>query len=69
MRSHHIVAIAVVLVIGVGIKVFFFGPRAEASLDTPTSASMNVLQMHNDAPKNLPTQKMHDRTFIFSEDN
>ena len=69
MRSHHIVAFAVVLVIGVGIKVFFFGPRAEASLETPTSASMNVLQMHNNVLKNLPTQKMHDMTFIFSDDD
>jgi hypothetical protein len=46
MRSHHIVVIAVVLVVGVGVKMFFFSPRAQASLETPTNASMNALQMN-----------------------
>jgi hypothetical protein len=37
MRSHYIVAIAVILVVSVG-----------AILETPTSARMTVLQMQND---------------------
>ena len=48
MRSHHIVAIAVILVVGVNVKVFLFGPRAQENLETPTNARMTVLRMQND---------------------
>ena len=47
MRSHHIVALAVVLVVGVGVKVFFFNP-SQANPETPSNARMTVLQMQND---------------------
>jgi hypothetical protein len=48
MRSHHIVAIAVVLVVGVGVKMIFFSPRVQANLETPTNARITVLRMQND---------------------
>jgi hypothetical protein len=32
MRSHHIIAVALVLVVGVGVKIFFFSPRAVETL-------------------------------------
>ena len=69
MRSDHIIAVAVVLVVGVGVKMFFFSPLAQANLETPTHASMNVLPMRNDIPniKTLPLQKVHDMTFVFSD--
>jgi hypothetical protein len=69
MRSHHIIAVAVVLVVGIGVKVFFFGQTAEANREPPTHATMNVLKMHHDFPnmKNLPVQKARDMTFVFAD--
>jgi hypothetical protein len=72
MRAHHGFAVVAIMLILVGMKVFFF-PAAVAGADTPTavSASMNVQQMHKDHPnmKNLPVQQMHDMSFIFSDPN
>jgi hypothetical protein len=70
MRPHHVIAIAVVLVVGFGAKVALFSsPAAEAQLEIPTNVSTNVLQMHHDYPnmKGLPGQKTHDMTFVFSD--
>jgi len=69
MRSHHIIAVAVVLVVGIGVKVSFFSQTAEANREAPTNASTNVLQMNHDFPnmKNLPVQKVHDMTFVFAD--
>jgi Transcriptional regulator len=47
MRSYHIVAIAVLLVVGWSVKVLFSSPVAEAQLQATT---MDVLQMHRDYP-------------------
>jgi hypothetical protein len=61
MRSHHVVAIFAVLIIGFGVKVLFFSsPAAEA--EVPDNASMNILQMHLDYPnmKDLPVQDVKD---------
>jgi Bacterial regulatory helix-turn-helix protein, lysR family len=70
MRVHHVIAVIVVLVIGVGVKQFFFpATQAEADVHAAPSASMNVLQAQTDYPniKNLPAQKMHDMTFVFAD--
>jgi hypothetical protein len=68
MRAHHIIAVVAVLVLGLGAKQFLFPPRqAEASL-VPTTASMGILQMHRDIDmKQLPLQKLDDKTFVFPE--
>ena len=62
MRKHHVIAVVAVLIIGVGVKQFFFPPKA-AEAD-PHSATLDIRQMHIDHP-NLPVQKMHDMTFVF----
>ena len=70
MRAHHVIAVIAVLVIGVGVKQFFFpATQAEADIQAAGSARMNVLQMQTDYPniKNLPVQKMHDMTFVFAD--
>jgi hypothetical protein len=68
MRKHHIVAVLAVLIIGIGAKQYFFPPiKAEANIP---NASMDVFQMQIDHPnKNLPVEKMHDMSFVFSEAN
>jgi len=61
MRSHHVIAIAAVLVIGFGVKTLFFPNRpAEAEPQGLTSASMDVFQVHLDHPyaKDLPEQRI-----------
>jgi hypothetical protein len=72
MRTHHAIgAVVAVILIGAGVKLFFFsGPAAEAYVHTAKSDSMNVLQIQIDYPniKNLSVQKMHDMTFVFDSD-
>jgi hypothetical protein len=63
MRLHHATAVVATVLVGFGVKVFFF-PAPIAEADTKSS-SMNVLQMHH---KGLPVQKMSDMTFVFSDD-
>jgi len=65
MRKHHVIAVVAVLVIGLGVKQFFFPPKA-AEAD-PHPVTLNIRQMHIDHP-NLPTQKMHDMTFVFDSE-
>ena len=63
MRHSHVIAIIVVLLIGVGVKMIFFPKSAaEAQLRVPTTASMNVLQMHLDRPgmRGLPEQNIKE---------
>ena len=65
MGKHHIIAVLVVLLIGVGVKQFFFPPKA-ADADT-RAGNMDIRQMHVDHP-NLPQQEMHDMTFVFDSE-
>lgn len=68
MRVHHVIAVFVVLVIGVGAKQFLFPPK-QAQADINPSANMDVVQMQKDINMhNLPVQKMHDLTFVFDGD-
>jgi hypothetical protein len=65
MRKHHFIAVVAVLLIGLGVKQFFFPPKAaEADLQPGT---MNIRQIHMDHP-NLPSQTMHDMTFVFDSE-
>jgi hypothetical protein len=70
MRPHHGLAVVAIILIGLGVKLFFFPtPAAEADTHAILSANMNVLQMHKDYRnlKDLPVKKMHDMTFVFSD--
>jgi hypothetical protein len=70
IRTHHVLAVVAVLVVGLGTKQYFFPPmEAEGSPHAVPSASMNVLQMHRDINmQNLPVQKVNDMTFVFDSD-
>ena len=65
MRVNHILAIAAVLVIGVGLKVVL-SPPMKAAADITPAPSMNVLQMQADH-RNLAVQKMQDMTLVFTQ--
>ena len=66
MRLNHAIAVAAAILIGFGVKLFFFqAPIAEADTSGVKSSSMNVLQMHH---KGLPVQKVSDMSFVFSDD-
>jgi hypothetical protein len=63
MRAHHIVAVVAVILIGFGVKLFFFSvPAVEAGIHAGEDAPMNILQMHIDYPKmkNLSVQDIKD---------
>jgi uncharacterized protein len=67
MRAHHhVIAVAAVLVIGLGAKQYFFPPEIAHAI---SSGGVNVLQMQRDVSmKALPTQKLHDMTFVFDSE-
>ena len=66
MRAHHAISVAAAVLIGFGVKLFFFpAPIAEADGRGVKSSNLNVLQMHH---KGLPAQKISDMTFVFSAD-
>ena len=68
MRAHHVIAVVAVLVIGLGAKLFLFPPK-QAEADVFPTATTNVLQLQTDIDmKQLPAQKMNDRTFVFDSD-
>ena len=70
MRAHHVIAVVAVILVSFGVKMFFFSaPTAEADIHAGPSASMDILQLHIDHPNrnNLPVQKMHDMSFVFSD--
>jgi hypothetical protein len=63
MRAHHIIAIAAVLAVGFGVKLFFFSaPTAEANVDTINSVRIDISELHRNA-KNLPVQQINDMSF------
>ena len=67
MRSHHFIALVVVLILGLGAKQFFFPPqKAKADIHAVSTASLNVLQMHRDTNTEvLPVQDMRDMSLVF----
>jgi hypothetical protein len=72
MRRLQSIAIVAVLVIGFGTKQIFFSPtKAGADIHVIPSVTMNVLQMHFDHPNpnSLPVERIHDMTFVYSDDD
>jgi hypothetical protein len=67
MRAKHATGIVAVILVGFGLKLLFFSaPTAEADLRIVKSVGMDISQMHQNK-RNLPEQKIHDMTFVFSE--
>ena len=67
MRAHHhVIAVAAVLVIGLGAKQYFFPPEIAHAI---SSGGVNVLQIQRDVNMQaVPTQKPHDMTFVFDSE-
>jgi hypothetical protein len=65
MRKNHIFSIVSLIVIGLGVKLFFFSaPPAVAEADVIKGLGLDVSHMHDN--KNLPKQHYHDMSFVFS---
>ena len=66
MRTHPVVAVVTLILVGVGIKLTFFSaPIAAADVGSTKSVSIDVSGMHH-AIKSLPAENFHDMTFVFS---
>ena len=66
MRAHHVLTVAAAILVGLGVKLFFFAaPTAEAVSLPIKSAGVDVSQLHHNV-KDLPTEEFHDMTFVFS---
>jgi hypothetical protein len=70
MRANQFILVLAALLIGIGAKQYFFPPTAAvADTHAVPSAGMHIFQMHTDHPSGtLPTQKMHDMTFVFDHE-
>jgi hypothetical protein len=67
MRAHHAIAIVAAILVGFGLKLIFFSaPIAVADARVVKSVSMDISEMQQSI-KNLPVQKLHDMTFVFSD--
>ncbi|PJG55565.1 hypothetical protein CVM73_08335 [Bradyrhizobium forestalis] len=66
MRAHPVVAVAILILVGVGVKLTFFSaPIAAAGVSSTKTVSIDVSGMHR-AIKSLPAENFHDMTFVFS---
>jgi hypothetical protein len=62
MRTHHLLGIAAIVLIGFGAKVAFFPVTpAKASVGAP----FDVSRMHEN--KVLPEQQMNDMSFVYTD--
>jgi len=65
MRAHPVIAVATLILVGVGVKLTFFSaPIAAADVRSTKSASTDVAEMHRGI-KDLPVENFHDMTFVF----
>jgi hypothetical protein len=63
MRTYHVVGVAILVMVGLGIKIFCFPNWAtDAHRDLPKRASMETFRMHLDFPKvrDIPVQDVKD---------
>jgi hypothetical protein len=68
MRSHLAIAIAAILIAGFGVTLFSFAPPvAQGNADGIKSPSRDASQTRGTAE--LPIQKIHDMTFVFSRED
>lgn len=66
MRTRHVAAVLVVIILGLGVRQFWLERSPAAAL--PTNATINTLQMQIDVGRgDLPTHEMHDLTFVYSD--
>ena len=63
MRPHHVVAIVAVILIGIGLRVLFSAPTADANPTVGKKVISNFFQFQ--AGKNIPTEKFHDYSLVF----
>jgi hypothetical protein len=66
MRSHHVIAVAAILIAGFGLTLFSFsGPTAQGIAAGIKSSSRDVAQTRGAA--DLPLQKIYDMSVVFSQ--
>jgi hypothetical protein len=65
MRTYYAIGIAILLMVGLGVKVFFFSSSvtdAQRELQTRAGIGIDIFQMHLDFPKmkTIPVQDIED---------
>jgi hypothetical protein len=63
MRAHHLIAV-VAVILGIGVKLPFFAPSAEADPRSIESLNADIPRMHHNI-KNIQVQKIHDMSLVF----
>ena len=68
MRARHAIAVVAVILAGAGANLTFFStPNAEAGWRSSKNVGLDVSQLHQNVT-NLPMQKFHDMSFVFTDD-
>ena len=66
MRAHYAFTLTAVILLALGVKLFFFSaPSAEAVVRPAIGLGLDVSNMH--VNKVLAVQEMHDLTFVFAD--
>ena len=67
MRVHHAIGIVSAILVVFGLTLIFFSaPIAVADASVVTRGSVDISEMQQTI-KNLPVEKVHDMTFVFSD--
>jgi hypothetical protein len=64
MRAHHLIAVVAVILVGIGVKLPFFAPSAEADARSIASLSVDIPRMHHNI-KNIQVEHFHDMSLVF----
>jgi hypothetical protein len=68
MRTHHVIAVIAVILVGVGLKLAFFTtPTAEAVSLSVKRAGVDVSQVHRNV-KASPAEKSHGAPLTFGDE-
>jgi len=66
MRTRHVAAVLVLIMLGLGVRQFSLERSPAAAL--PADATISIPQMHLDAARrDLPAQEIQDLTFVHSD--
>jgi hypothetical protein len=64
MRSHHLMAVGLVLVVGLASARFIAGTTVDASANAAPASGLDVSRIPVDSA--LPAENIDDRTFVFA---
>jgi hypothetical protein len=66
MRIIRVIAVIAVVLVGIGVKIFFTSPTAEADVFSVQSAGLDISQLHRSQSPEV--EKFRDMSLVFAAD-